>query len=169
MTADNNKQSQWKAWVVAGLAALLWLPMLSNYFSVLQERDSYKLWPLLAMVIAVIFVLRWRRAPVAQTYAPRWALWLSFIPGVIMMLFGLLYYVPYAATMGWLAVMATAALYLSSFRKVENLLGLWLLLLLFLRPPYQMTLRIMTWMESLSISTTSKMLDYGGTIHVVQG
>ncbi|MDG1358038.1 MAG: exosortase U, partial [Akkermansiaceae bacterium] len=40
---------------------------------------------------------------------------------------------------------------------------------LFLRPPYQMTLRIMTWMESLSISTTSKMLDYGGTIHVVQG
>lgn len=169
MTADNNNQSQWKAWVVTALAALLWLPMLHNYFSVLQERDSYKLWPLLALVVVVMFVLRWRRAPVAQTYAPRWALWLSFIPGVIMMLFGLLYYVPYAATMGWLAVMATAALYLSSFRKVENLLGLWLLLLLFLRPPYQLTLRIMTWMENLSISTTSKMLDYGGTMHVVQG
>ncbi len=169
MTADNNKQSQWKAWVVMGLAALLWLPMLCNYFSVLQERDSYKLWPLLAVVIVIVFSLRWRKAPVAQTYAPRWALWLSFIPGLIMLLFGLLYYVPYAATMGWLAFMATAALYLSSFRKVENLMGLWLLLLLFLRPPYQMTLRIMTWMENLSISTTSKMLDYGGTIHVVQG
>ena len=151
------------------MAALLWLPMLHNYLSVLQERDSYKLWPLLAVVVVVMFVLRWRVAPVAQTYAPRWALWLTFIPGIIMMLFGLLYFVPYAATMGWLAVMATAALYISSFRKVENLLGLWLLLLLFLRPPYQMTLRLMTWMENLSMSTTSKMLDYGGTMHVVQG
>ncbi len=169
MTSENNKQSQWKAWVVTALAALLWLPMLYVYFDILQQRDSYKLWPLLAFAVAVMFVLRWRRAPIANTYAPRWALWLSFVTAIFLMLFALLYYVPYAATMAWLAIMVTAALYVSSFRKVENLLGLLLLLLLLLRPPYQMTLRIMVWMENLSVTTASKMLDYGGTTHIVQG
>ena len=169
MTSENNNQSQWKAWVVAALAAILWLPMLRVYFDILQQRDSYRLWPLLAFVVIVMFILRWRRAPIAHTYAPRWALWLSFVTAIFLMLFALLYYVPYAATMAWLAIMVTAALYISSFRKVENLLGLLLLLCLLLRPPYQMTLRIMVWMENLSATTASKMLDYGGTTHIVQG
>ena len=91
MTSENNQQSQWKAWVVTALAALLWLPMLYVYFDILQQRDSYKLWPLLAFAVAVMFVLRWRRAPIANTYAPRWALWLSFVTAIFLMLFALLY------------------------------------------------------------------------------
>ena len=89
MTSENNKQSQWKAWVVTALAALLWLPMLYVYFDILQQRDSYRLWPLLAFVVIVMFILRWRRAPIAHTYAPRWALWLSFVTAIFLMLFAL--------------------------------------------------------------------------------
>ncbi|MGB2090672.1 MAG: exosortase U [Akkermansiaceae bacterium] len=151
------------------MATVLWLPMLYNYFMVLQQRDSYKLWPLLAVVIAVIFVMRWRHAAIAATYAPRWALWGSAIMAMMLMLFALLYYVPYIAAMAWLAIMATGALYMSSRRRVENLFGIWCLLILFLRPPYQMTLRIMTWMENMSAETVSRILDYQGTLHVVQG
>ncbi len=169
MTEENAKQSPWKAWVLAGLATLLWLPILADYLLVLQQRDSYRLWPLLVVVIAVIFVMRWRRAPVATTFAPRWALWGTFLVAMMLMPLALLYFVPYVATMAWLAIMATGALYISSLRRVENLFGIWCLLILFLRPPYQMTLRIMTWMETLSVETVSRILDYQGTLHAVQG
>jgi len=169
MTAEHTKQSHWKAWVIAALVAILWLPMLYDYFSVLQERKSYGLWPLLVIAIVVIFVLRWRRAAATTTYAPRWALWGSFLMALLLMLFSLLYYVPYVAMMGWIAIMATGALYLSSFRRIDNILGIWLLFILFLRPPYQLTLRIMVWMENVAVETVSKILDYRGTLHVVQG
>lgn len=169
MTEENNKQSPWKIGVVAALIALLWLPILADYLLVLQQRGSYRLWPLLAVVITVIFVIRWRRAPVATTFAPRWALWGTFLVAMMLMPLALLYFVPYVATMAWLAIMATGALYISSLRRVENLFGIWCLLILFLRPPYQMTLRIMTWMETLSVETVSKILDYQGTLHAVQG
>lgn len=169
MTEENAKHSPWKVWLISILVTVLWLPILADYFSVLQQRDSYKLWPLLAVVITVIFVTRWRRAPLASTYAPRWALWGSFLVAMMLMPLALLYFVPYVATMAWLAIMATGALYVSSHRRVENLFGIWCLLILFLRPPYQMTLRIMTWMETLSVETVSKILDYQGTLHVVQG
>ncbi len=101
MTEENAKHSPWKTWVIAALVALLWLPILADYFSVLQQRDSYKLWPLLAAVIIVLFVVRWRRAPLASTYAPRWALWGSFLVAMMLMPLALLYFVPYVATMAW--------------------------------------------------------------------
>ncbi len=65
--------------------------------------------------------------------------------------------------------MAVGALHLSGYRNIKNLWGLWMLLFLLVRPPYQMTLRIMAWMENLSIKSASLIMDYGSVIHGVQG
>ena len=161
--------NHWKAWVVALLVTVLCLPMIADYFASVGSRPYYRLWPLLAVVIAVMFVIRWRLAPRVESYPPRWILWLMFLLALGLMLFALLYYVPYAAALAWIAFMGVGALYLSSVRRVSNLLGLWLLLFFFMRPPYQVEKRLMTWMEGLSVDTASKLLDYGGTIHAVQG
>ena len=169
MPEESHKNSHWKAWVVAALAALLWLPLVVEYFTSVQTRPYYKLWPLLAIAIVVMFTVRWRRAPEVEGHPPRLVVWGLFAVAISLLLFALLYYVPYAATLGWIVMMAVVALYISSFKRVENLLGLWLLLLLFMRPPYQVEIRVMTWMESLSVAIASRLLDYGGTIHIVQG
>ncbi|MCP5534617.1 MAG: exosortase U [Akkermansiaceae bacterium] len=159
----------WRAWAIAGLMALLCLPMLVEYFSVLQVKDYYKLWPLLVAVIAVLLVQRWRRAPVADCYAPRWSGRILLLVALPLMLFSLLYYTPWVAAVASIVFLAVGALHISNFRKVENLFGMWLLLLLFLRPPYQMMLRVMVWMENISSKTASQILDYASVIHTVQG
>ena len=83
--------NHWKAWVVALLVTVLCLPMIADYFASVGSRPYYRLWPLLAVVIAVMFVIRWRLAPKVESYPPRWILWLMFLLALGLMLFALLY------------------------------------------------------------------------------
>lgn len=164
-----NPASRRTEWLITGLMTLLCLPMLQDYFSVLQLKVYYKLWPILVLVITVITIRRWRKAPEATRYPPTWIQWLILVPSLGGMLFSLLYFTPWVSTVAWIGLMAVAALQLAKYRQVENLLGLWFLLFFLLRPPYQMTLRLMAWMENLSAQTASLVMDYGSVMHAVQG
>gem|GEM_PF-1466348 len=164
-----NMKSNWKAWLVAILAALLCLPLLIEYMAILHGKDYYKLWPGCVLLAGFIFIRRWMSAAPAERHAPRWTVTLLLIVAFPLILFSLLYYTQWGMAFAFLILMGAGACYLSRHRKVENLLGLYLLFLVLLRPPYQLLLRIMAWMENLSIQTASTILDYQSVIHVVQG
>lgn len=169
MLSRGKKQRHIKAWLIAVMATLILLPLVIEYFSILQLLAYYRFWSVLLMAVVIIFTSRWRKAPPAERYPARWVMWLLMLLALILVLCSLLYYSPWLLVCAWGGVLAWGALYLSSYRKVENLLGIWLLSLLWIRPPYEMTLRIIRWIENVSIEAASFILDYLSVLHSVQG
>lgn len=160
---------KWGVWLVTLLAALLYIPILADYFVVLQHKDYYKFWPILLLVVGVMFAYRWRNAPKSEVHVSPWVNCFVVVVALTTILFSWLYYVPWFASVSWVLLMGAGALYLSGYRKITNIWGLWFLLVLFIRPPYQLSLRLMSWMENLSVQAASSVLDYGSVKHVIQG
>ncbi len=157
-----------KKFLIPLLLAVLFLPLLVDYFSVLYVREYYQLFPFLMVAMVVLFYFRWKEAPPAEDRPRRWCVWLLLVGAVLLMPAALLYYTPWIASIGWVMVMAAGALQLSSYRRVDNLFGLWCLLLIFIRLPHQMDLRVMNWLEALSATSASVVLDYLSVLHQVQ-
>ena len=158
-----------KEWVIAVLAVLLCVPLLENYHAMLKGKDYYGLWPVFLLVLGVLIFRRWKQAPRVDGGAPRWVVYLLLGLALCMLLFSYLYYTPWVTMLASIVMVGAGFAHLSRYRKIEGVLGLWLLTFLFLRPPYQTALRILAWMENLSTKTASLILDYGSVIHSVQG
>ena len=157
-----------KKFFIPLLLLALFLPLLWDYFSVLYMREYYSLFSFLMVAIAVLFYVRWKEAPVADDRPRRWCVWLLLVGAISLMPAALLYYTPWIAAIAWVVVMAAGAMQLSSYRRIDNLFGLWCLLLLFIRFPHQMDLRVMNWLEALSAKSASVVLDYLSVLHQVQ-
>lgn len=159
--------------IIAVLAIVLYLPMLNDYFHILARKDYYQVWPLWAVILPILYWRRWKISPKIildeRVSPPKWFMVCLFFAAIVLMLFALVYFTPWVAAVSWITFTAIGALYLGSLRKIENLFGLWVLLLFFIRPPYQVSLRIMTWMENISAKSATLVLDYASILHRVQG
>ncbi len=169
MTEKNNNKGDWRYWVVAGLAVLLCVPLLLEYFRVYQRLAYYSIWYVLLLVLFVLFYRRWKVAPVAEKCPPGWSVVLFFVVGMALLLVSYLYYTPWLTMAGTIVLAGAGALHLLRYRAVDNLLGMWLALFFLLRPPYQMALRFLSWMEDVSADAASLILDYGSVLHDVRG
>jgi len=157
-----------KKFFIPILLMVLLFPLLRDYFVPLTRRDYYRLYPFLMVTIGIIFFFRWRSAPDAKDRPQRWCTWLALCGVLLIMAAGLLYYAPYLAVIAWVLAMGAVAMELSGYRRVPNLFGIWCLLLLFIRIPHQLDLRLMNWLEITSARSASVILDYHGVMHVVQ-
>lgn len=164
-----NLKSQWRKIFFFAVLLVIYVPLLRGYFDILSERKHYALFPLLMIVVMVIFCLRWYKAPVASSHPRLIYQRIVFMAALLIMPIAMLYYAPWLVAFSALLAAAAGAMYISSFRKVENIFGIWLLLWFLLRLPNQADIRLFNWMESVSSRSASLILDYLGMLHVAQG
>ena len=147
----------------------LYVPLLIGYFDILSDRDHYGLFPLLVAAVVVIFFVRWYSASPATDKVKSIYTRSVLIVALLIMPIAMLYYAPWLVAFSGLLAMAAGAMYISSIRRIPNLLGIWFLLCFLLRLPNQADIRLFNWMQSLSAKSGSLLLDYLGMLHVVQG
>jgi len=153
-----------------GLAmVVIFSPLLVAHFEVLGSRAHYRPYPLLLLFIAVIFIIRYRKAPAATdlppTYTARWML----VIALMLMPIAYLYFSSWPAAFAAVLVIGAAALDISSKKRVKNLFGIWCLFWLFVRPPDQIEGRYLRLLQDLSAKTGSMMLDFIGVPNNLQG
>ncbi|BDS07662.1 hypothetical protein NT6N_27020 [Oceaniferula spumae] len=156
-------------WVLLIATLCMYLPMLIDYFGVLQWKIYYRFYPLVIFAVGIILYQRWKQAPPAERFSPRWPMWFLGVGAIPVTLIALLYFIPWLSALAFLMLLGAGFLYLASCRKIENLMGIFLLLFLLLRPPYQLIVRMMVWMENLSAQWASAILDYRNVTHSLQG
>ena len=162
-----------KKWIPHAILAIVMLvllmPLLVAHFEILNGRTHYQIYPLFFIAIAMIFTVRWRRAGPAEDFPRPFTYRFLLASSLLVIPISLLYFSSWPAMFALVLALGAVAIVLSSYRRVENLFGIWCLLLLFVRPPNQIEGRILRFMEGLSAQTASLVLDFISIPHVIQG
>ena len=164
-----NKVKNKAQWLLAIVMAVLLAPLLQEHFGVLWSRAHYQWFPLLALVIVAVFLLRWRKAEAAEDEVPRWILFSGLLLSMLLSVVAYLYYTGWVAMAAAIVALGVLAAYLSSCRKVEGIFGLWMLLFLFVRVPNQIESRLLILFQNLSAQFASIVIDLNGIFHGMQG
>lgn len=168
---SNMKNS--KNWLPAVLFFLVTLgmlmPLLIAHFEVLNSRAHYQPYPIYFLAIAVIFILRYRRAEPAHDQPKNWVVYLTMSMSLLVMPVAYLYYSSWVAAFSSVVLLGWLGLKISKYKKIENLFGIWCMFLLFVRPPNQIEGRLLRTLQGLSSQTASVVLDFLGVSHNVQG
>ena len=160
-----------KKWVVllSVVVGLLLAPLLGEHFEILMTRSHYQWAPILVLFVLAVFAYRWRVAPEAESYTPRWILFSGLMFSFVLLAVAYLYYTSWVATAALICAIGVLACYLAGFRRVEGLFGLWMLLFLLVRLPNQIEGRLLILFQNISAKLASVVIDFSGTYHVVQG
>lgn len=155
-------------WLFGVAYTLLLTPLLIKYFDYLLSRVFYQWAPFYAAILLGVFVRLWLKAPQAENRPPQW-----FLIGTLSFSFFLtavayLYYTGWVAMAAAIVALGALMIYLSGFRKVDRIFGLWALLLFLVRMPDQVERRLLSFFEGFSTKIASVFIDYSGTYHVVQ-
>lgn len=155
-------------WLFGLAYALLLTPLLIKYFDYLLSRVFYQWAPFYAVLLIGAFIWAWRRALPSKSRPPQW-----FLIGTLSFSF-FLTAVAYLYYTGWVAMVATVVgvgalmIYLSGYKQVDKIFGLWALMLFLVRMPDQVESRLLSLFEGFSTKIASILIDYSGTYHVVQ-
>lgn len=152
--------------ILLGLATA---PLVFRYFGRLWGEEQYQYFPVLLGVMAYLGWSRWQEAPMA-TRPLRWP-WvvLLAIPMILLLVIAILYQVPVLAALGLTLGLGGVAVCVASERKVENLVGLWVLCWLLIRPPWGYDEKLMGWLQGVTTSVASRLLDLFGSMHLTEG
>ncbi len=151
------------------IAALLATPLVLIYFGRLWGEEHYQYFPLLIGVILWLAWSRWQEAPPARRPLRRGLVLLLAVPALLGMTLAVLYQVPIMAALSVTAGLGVAGLALASHRKVENLLGMWLLCWLLIRLPWGYDERMMSLLQGATTVVSSRLLDFFGCFHLTEG
>ena len=155
--------------VIVLLASLAVLPLIVTYFSRLWREEQYQYFPILLGVIIYLGWSRWKEAPPAsRPMRFRWAL-LCGLPALLSLIVAVLYQVPVMAFLSAIMGLGVLALCLASRRKIEGLLGIWLLCWLLFRLPWGYDEKLMSGLQGLTTIVSSRMLDLFGCLHLTEG
>ena len=162
-----------KNWLPRAMLAIVMLvllmPLLVSHFEILNGRTHYQIYPLFFIAIAMIFTVRWRRAEKAEDVPRPFTYRFLLACSLLVIPISLLYFSSWPAMFALVLALGAVAIVLSSYRRVENLFGIWCLFLLFVRPPDQIEGRILRFLEGVSAQTASLVLDFLSIPHVIQG
>lgn len=154
---------------VAVLAFLAATPLVLRYFGRLWAEEHYQYFPLLIGVILWLAWSRWQEAPLGDRPVRRGMVWVLGLPAMGGLTLAVLYQVPVMAALAFTLGLGVAALTVGSHRKVENLLGIWLLCWLMIRPPWGYDERMMSLLQGWTTVVSSRLLDFFGGMHLTEG
>ena len=152
--------------MLGGLAAL---PLLGRYFSRLWDEQHYQYFPILLGVMVALGWSRWNEAPPSTEPLRQRLAWCIGATALLVLTVAILYQVPILAMVASALGLAVFGLVLASVRKVENLFGIWCLVLLLIRPPWGYDEKLMGWLQSLSTIVSSRLLDLCNCFHLTEG
>lgn len=157
-------------WLFAVAYVLLQVPLLWKYFHHIFVRKSvYDFLPLLWLSLCVIFVIRWRGAVPMTKRIPFVLMSVVLLMSFLCSAVGYLYYNAWPVAVSLMGGIAVLFLYLSSFRDVKGLSGIWGILLFTVRLPDQLEFRLLSNFEGFSTKIASQVLDRANVIHLIQG
>jgi len=155
--------------VISALGGLAMLPLVGRYFGRLWDEPHYQYFPILLGVIAFLGWSRWSEAPVAVRPLRQRLVLLTGLLAILVLTVAILYQVPILAMLAMTLGLAVFGLVLARYRKVENLFGIWCLVLLLIRPPWGYDEKLMGWLQDLATVVSSRLLDLFGCFHLTEG
>ena len=115
------------------LGSLAVLPLVGRYFARLWDEPHYQYFPILLGVIVYLGWSRWSEAPEAVRPLRQRLVYFVGVLAILVLVLAILYQVPILAMIALTLGLAAFGLVLASYRKVENLFGIWCLVLLLIR------------------------------------
>lgn len=155
-------------WLFGIAYALLLTPLLWEYIDQLLGKPFYKWVPIYVVVLVVAFFNAYRKAPVSKIETAQWTLITVLLCTFLLTVVAYLYYAWWVIMVSALVAIGALFIYLSGFRKIPHLLGLWGALFLLVRLPDQVERRLLGLFEGFSTKIGSVLIDYSGTYHVMQ-
>ena len=145
------------------------LPLVGRYFARLWDEPHYQYFPILLGVIVYLGWSRWSEAPEAVRPLRQRLVYFVGVLAILVLTLAILYQVPILAMIALTLGLAAFGLVLASYRKVENLFGIWCLVLLLIRPPWGYDEKLMGWLQDLATVVSSRLLDLFGCFHLTEG
>lgn len=144
------------------------LPMLLLYFRRLWDRPHYQVFPLALIALAVFTYLRWPKGTKRKFQNSGLANFL-LLGGLALGLLGYVFVEPWFGAAS--AACFAASLYARTVEEEtsKTLLPLSLLAFFCVRPPFDADQQLITWLQRVSATFTSELLDLVGYAHYMPG
>lgn len=152
-----------------GLLALAYLPLLSTYFQDLWIREHYRFAPFFLAAVLGIIWKRWQDAPPVERAMPVRSLVILFSIALTLLAAASLLQSPALAFLSALVSAGGALIIATRKRALANALGLWCLLCIGFRLPFQLDLQLILGFQTITTEISSRVLDAFHMMHLTDG
>ena len=152
--------------LVAGIA---YLPLLSVYLRDLWLREHYRFFPIFFIVVLMLGWKRWRDAPAVQRELPLRALVVLFGSAFVSLALASFLQSPALAFFSAMLAAAGGLVVATRRRAMRHAFGIWCLLWLGFRLPFQLDLQFIVWLQTLTTEISSRLLDALSVMHLADG
>ncbi|QDS88877.1 Transmembrane exosortase (Exosortase_EpsH) [Rosistilla ulvae] len=143
-------------------------PLLVLHFKQLWAFEHYQFFPLLLIAIPVLISHLWVSAPIPRIIRPIWQKSL-LLAGLLLLAIA---YVAWSPNLAALALAVTAgAILLELYQQgwLSRFLPLWCLFFLLIKLPLNLDIDLIFWLQGLTSTLASRLLDFTGVNHVLAG
>lgn len=170
ITASAEEKSMAPLWTMIALLGLAHLPMLIAHGKSLWAREHYQLFPLVLVFAGILGKPAWEAAKIAPSTgsARKWAYWLlgfnwAFLTFAIVIDSPVL-----GAASFWLLLVATC-LAAGGWPTLKAAIPALVYLLLIIPPPFNLDVRLVTFLQTYTSLAASRTLDLMGIYHAING
>ena len=151
---------------VVGIA---YLPLLAVYLRDLCLREHYRFFPVFLVVVLMLGWKRWQDAPPVRRVLPLRALIVLFASAIASLALASFLRSPVLAFVSAMLATAGGLLVATRRRAMSHTFGIWCLLWLGFRLPFQLDLQLIVWLQTLTTEISSRLLDAFSIMHLTDG
>ncbi len=159
-------------WIVIGLhllGLLAQLPLLVIYFRNLWIQPHYQFFPVVLLLVGFLFISRVSLSRVDQQVQSSMLGNIFLACALLILIVANYLFEPFAAAVGCLLLTASLFARIRDLETGGSLLPLSVLLLIIIRPPLSIDIRLITKLQSITSEFASALLDLFGVNHFLDG
>ena len=156
--------------MVGGLVVgIAYLPLLAVYLRDLCLREHYRFFPVFLVIVLMLGWKRWREAPPVRRVLPVPALIVLFASAIVSLALASFLRSPALAFLSAMLATAGGLVVATRRRAMCHAFGIWCLLWLGFRLPFQLDLQLIVWLQTLTTAISSRLLDAFSIMHLTDG